>query len=146
MQLMIRTISDVDERVARTLIVEDNRSFRRTLTDLLRIRFPFMTVEEAHDGGAALQKIEATAPQIIFMDVKLPGENGLQVTKKVKSKYPEITVIILTYYDLPEHRSAAVHCGADHFLSKDTSAKTIVELVQSILSEKGLEPARGSQR
>ena len=143
---MIGTISDVDEPMARTLIVEDNLAFRQCLTDLLRTRFPFMTVEEADDGGAALRKVKAMAPEIIFMDVKLPGENGLQVTKKVKSKYPEITVIILTYYDLPEHREAAVRCGADYFLPKDTSAEAIVELVQSTLSKKGLGPARGSHR
>ena len=143
---MIGTISDVVEPMARTLIVEDNLAFRQSLTDLLRTRFPFMAVEGADDGGAALRKVKAMAPEIIFMDVKLPGENGLQVTKKVKSKYPEITVIILTYYDSPEHRAAAVQCGAGYFLPKDTPAETIVELVQSILSKKGLGPARGSHR
>lgn len=122
-----------------TLIVEDNVTFRQSLKELLGTRFPSMAVEEAGDGEEALRKIDVLVPDIIFMDIKLPGENGLQVTRKVKTKYPEIIVIILTYYDLPEHRDAAFQCGASHFLPKGTSTEEIVGLVQSILSEKGLD-------
>jgi len=122
-----------------TLIVEDNVTFRQSLKELLRTRFPSMDVQEAGDGEEALRKIDALPPDIIFMDIKLPGENGLQVTKKVKTSYPQITVIILTYYDLPEHRDAAFQCGASHFLPKGTSTEEIVGLVQSVLSEKGLD-------
>ena len=123
----------------KTLIVEDNTTFRQSLKELLCTRFPFMDVEEAGDGEEALQKIAGLVPDIIFMDIKLPGENGLQITKKVKAEYPEIIVIILTYYDLPEHREAAFQCGANHFLSKGTSTQEVVELVQSIVSGKGLD-------
>jgi DNA-binding NarL/FixJ family response regulator len=122
----------------KTLIVEDNATFRQSLKEFLCTRFPSMAVAEATDGQEALQRIDAIVPDIIFMDIKLPGENGLQITKKVKAKYPEISVIILTYYDLPEHREAAFQCGANHFLSKGTSTQEIVDLIQSILSEKGL--------
>jgi DNA-binding NarL/FixJ family response regulator len=122
----------------KTLIVEDNATFRQSLKELLCTRFPSMAVSEATDGEEALQRIDAIVPDIIFMDIKLPGENGLQITKKVKAKYPKISVIILTYYDLPEHREAAFQCGANHFLSKGTSTQEIVDLIQSILSEKGL--------
>jgi DNA-binding NarL/FixJ family response regulator len=127
----------------KTLIVEDNSTFRRSLKEVLCTRFPSIDVEEAADGKEALQKIADHVPEIVFMDIKLPGENGLQITKKVKAKYPEIIVIILTYYDLPEHREAALQCGADHFLSKGTSTREVVQLVQSILSEKGLDSNEG---
>ncbi len=76
---------------------------------------------------------------MIFMDIKLPGENGLEVTKKVKKKYPEMIVIILTYHDSPEHREAAVQCGANYFLPKSTSTEEVLELVQSVLSERDLD-------
>ena len=127
----------------KTLIVEDNSTFRQSLRDLLSTRFSSMDVEEAADGEEALKRIAALVPDIIFMDIKLPGENGLQITKKVKAKYPEIIVIMLTYYDLPEHREAAFQCGANHFLSKGTSTQEVVELVQSIISEKGLDANKG---
>jgi two-component system response regulator YesN len=127
----------------KTLIVEDNSTFRRSLKEVLCTRFPSIDVEEAADGKEALQKIAAHVPEIVFMDIKLPGENGLQITKKVKAKYPEIIVIIFTYYDLPEHREAAFQCGANHFLSKGTSTQEVVQLVQSIISEKGLDSNEG---
>ena len=123
----------------KTLIVEDNATFRQSLKDLLCSRFPLMVIGEAVDGEEALQKIDTLAPDIIFMDIKLPGENGLQVTNKIKTKYPQMIIIILTYYDSPEHREAAVQCGANYFLPKGTSTEEVVELVQSILSEKGLD-------
>jgi DNA-binding NarL/FixJ family response regulator len=121
----------------KTLIVEDNTRFRQSLTELLRNRFPFMTIDEAGDGEEALRKIDALVPDLIFMDIKLPGENGLEVTKKIKKRYPEIVIVILTYYDSPEHRAAAGQCGAHSFLPKTTSTEEVVEMVQSILSEKG---------
>ncbi len=123
----------------KTLIVEDNATFRHLLKDLLYTRFPSMSVEEAVDGPEALQKIDASVPDLIFMDIKLPGESGLHVTKTVKSKYPKMIIIILTYYDSPEHREAAFRCGANHFLPKGTSIEDVVELVKSIISEKGLD-------
>lgn len=131
--------------MAKILIVEDNATFRQSLTELLCTRFPSMEFEEAADGEEALKKIHGIAPDIIFMDIKLPGENGLQITKKVKTNYPEIIIIILTYYDLPEHREAAFQCGANYFLSKGISTQVIVELVQSIISEKGLDSHASSR-
>ena len=129
--------------MSKTLIVEDNSTYRQSLKELLCTRFSSMDVEEAADGEEALERIAALVPDIIFMDIKLPGENGLQITKKVKAKYPAIIVIMLTYYDLPEHREAAFQCGANHFLSKGTSTQEVVELVQSIISEKGLDANKG---
>jgi two-component system response regulator YesN len=129
--------------MVRTLIVEDNATFRRSFKEFLHTRFPSMVVEEAEDGEEALQKIDANVPHIIFMDIKLPGENGLRITEKLKTKYPEAIVIILTYYDLPEHREAALQCGANYFLSKGTSSQEVADLVQSIISEKGLGSDKG---
>lgn len=130
----------------KTLILEDNVRFRQSLKGLLCDRFPSMAVEEAGDGEEALRKIDALVPDLIFMDIKLPGENGLHVTKKVKTQYPEIVIIILTYYDSPELREVASQCGANHFLPKGTATEEVVELVQSILYKKGLgshDPDKG---
>jgi DNA-binding NarL/FixJ family response regulator len=70
------------------------------------------------------------------MDIKLPGENGLEVTRKMKARYSNIIVIILTSYDLPEYREAAGQFGADYFLSKGSSSREeIMTLVDSIYSE-----------
>jgi DNA-binding NarL/FixJ family response regulator len=94
-----------------------------------------MEIIEAEDGEEAMQKINGQPPDLIFMDIKLPGENGLELTAKIKAKYPDMVVIILTSYDTPEYREAADRAKANYFLSKGTSSKqTILSLVESILA------------
>ncbi len=116
----------------KVLIVEDNTLFRKLFKETLHDRFPSVEIHEAVNGEEALQKIETLRPNLIFMDIRLPGENGLKLTQKVKTRYPDIVVIILTGYDLPEYRQASSQC-ADYFVSKDSStAKSIFTLVESI--------------
>jgi DNA-binding NarL/FixJ family response regulator len=122
----------------KTLVVEDSLAFRQTLVDILTTKFPGMILEEACDGKEALQKVADLLPDLIFMDIKLPGENGLQLTQRIKQKYPQIKIIILTSYDLPEYRNASSQYGADHFIVKgSTTYGDILFLVESILKELG---------
>ena len=82
-----------------------------------------------------MQKINGHPPDIVFMDIRLHGENGLDLTAKIKAKYPDVVVIILTSYDTPEYREAAVQAKANYFLSKGSSSKEgILTLVESILT------------
>jgi len=130
----------------KTLIVEDNATFRQTLLESLSARFPAMIIAEASAGQEVLPKIETLLPDLIFMDIKIPGENGLSLTQKIKSRYPETIVIILTSFDLPEYRQAAYERGADYFLVKGSSTnEEILELVESILSNSGFN-LEGSRR
>ena len=118
------------------LIVDDNAPFRQSLREMLREQFSTMGVEEAEDGEDALNKIETLSPHLVFMDIKLPGQNGLEVTREIKARYPGVRVIILTSYDLPEYREAAENYGADYFLSKGSSSREeIIALVDRIFSK-----------
>ena len=117
----------------RVLIVEDNRIFREAFKKGLLDYFPSMVIQEAANGDEALQKIKGGLPALIFMDIRLPGINGLQLTQKVKKDFPDITIAILTDYDLPEYRQAAVQYGADRFYVKNSLKWDELEaLVQSI--------------
>ena len=118
----------------RVLVVEDSTIFRTLLRETLQSRFPSMEIVEAPDGEGAMQQIAAHPPDLIFMDIKLPGENGLDLTAKIKAKYPHVAVIVLTSYDTPEYREAAAKAKADHFLAKGSSSREgILALVESIL-------------
>ncbi|MBI5967769.1 MAG: response regulator transcription factor, partial [Deltaproteobacteria bacterium] len=115
-----------------------NDIFRQLLTDTLSTQFPHMVIEEAADGREALPKVEALLPDLVFMDIKLPDENGLELTQKVKTKYPETIVVMLTNYDLPEYREAAHRIGANYFIVKgSTTNEEIVTLTDSILLDLG---------
>jgi len=101
-----------------TLLVEDNASYRQKLADVLLLHFPLIGVDEARDGTEALSKVEYLRPDLIFMDIQLPGENGLEIMKEIKRVYDDIVIVILTSSDLPEYRQQAFRNGADYFLSK----------------------------
>jgi DNA-binding NarL/FixJ family response regulator len=120
----------------KTLIVEDNDSFRQALRSLLSSRYPSMSFKEARDGREALNAVSAFDPDLIFMDIKLPGENGLELTRKIRASHSEAKIIILTSHDLPEYREAAREGGADHFLTKASSnASEIFALIDDLFSK-----------
>jgi len=110
------------------LIVDDNTLFRKTLKECLRSQIPSLVILEAKDGEEALRTVSTFFPDLIFMDILLPKGNGLELTDLIKKQYPDIKVVILTSYDLPEYRDAALHCKADHYASKD-SFMPLVDLI-----------------
>jgi len=122
----------------KTLLVEDNADFRQALSDILLSYFPLMGVEEAGDGEEALGKVEDQRPDLIFMDIQLPGENGLEVTRQIKHVYADIVIVILTSYGLPEYRQQAFRNGADCFLSKgdDSCMKDVLARVEGAMARK----------
>ncbi|MBP1699847.1 MAG: response regulator receiver protein [Deltaproteobacteria bacterium] len=119
----------------KTLIVEDSISFRQLLKEALLSRFPMMEVLEAGDGAEALKRVKAFSPDLAIIDIQLPRENGLDLTKILKAEYPNLKVIVLTIHDAPEYREAAYQSQANYFISKGSSTKEeILVLIQSALS------------
>jgi len=116
----------------RILIVDDNTFFRKALMERLQKSFPEVAINEMADGGEALREIEALLPDLIFMDIRLSGENGLELTEKIKAVHPNIVIIIMTSYDLIEYRDVASQHGANRFLAKDSfNWRELEELVKS---------------
>ncbi len=123
------------------LLVEDNSTFRKSLKEMLTLRFPGIEIEEAADGEEALQKLENTNPDLIFMDIRLPGKNGLEVTKIIKGAKADVEVVILTSYDIAEYRAAAFSSGASYFFTKGSAGSDeIARCVRSIFEQRGKDP------
>lgn len=117
------------------LIVDDNDAFRQSLNLVLTRHFPSMLVAEAGDGDGALHSVAQRLPDLIFMDIRLPGKNGLDITRIIKSVYIHPMICVITSYDLPEYRDAALRSGADRFIVKDESTEAaIVSIVDGMLS------------
>ncbi len=118
----------------KTLIVENNASFREILKEKLRTPFPSMVIYEAAEGNEALQKIDALKPELVFMDIRLPGEDGIQLTQKIKTRYPSTKIIILTSYDSLEYRGAAIQAGGNCYIPKDSLGYVQIEnLVKALI-------------
>jgi DNA-binding NarL/FixJ family response regulator len=130
----------------RPLLVEDNVGVRLLIKAELQAVFPFIDAIEASDGREAFAHIDSSTPDLIFMDIGLPGENGLQLTRQIKNKHPDIIIVILTSHDSAYYRESAIRCRADHFLTKSCSIPDdVIPFVRSILLEKGYD-ADGSKK
>ena len=104
------------------LIVEDSTVFRETLARIIVNSFPSVTVTEAANGREAFSAIKVKTPELIFMDIGLPEENGIQLTQKIKKDFPEIAIIVISNYDTADYEKAALGAGATVFMSKASSS------------------------
>lgn len=119
----------------KTLIVEDNPFFRKILKEKLQTPFPSMAIYEAAEGNEALQKVDSMELELIFMDIRLPGDNGILLTQKIKKRCPHTKVIILTSCDSPEYREAAIQAGSSCYIPKDSLAYVQIEKLVKALIE-----------
>ena len=107
---------------------------------------PSLSVDESADGSDALAKVDKASPDVIFMDIRLPGKNGLELTREIKDVHPNVVISIFTSYDLPEYRRIAQEYGADYFLLKDAlTGAEIAAMVKAVI-EKKKGKTRGSNR
>jgi len=127
-----------------TMLVDANVSFRQALSDVLLVYFPSMGVEEAGDVTEALSKVECLRPNIIFMDIQLPGGNGLEISKEIKQMYNDIVIVILTTNNLPEYRQQAFENGANYYITKgdDSCMEEILILIEEVLDSGVTHPAK----
>ena len=128
----------------KAMIVEDNNSFREMFKGMLLTQYPSMEVVEAGSGEEALRRLGSYAFDLVFMDIHLPGENGLKITRKIKAGWQDVPVIILTSYDIPEYREAAIGYGANSFIAKDSlkwdEISTLIKCYQGA-KQNGRKPA-----
>lgn len=116
----------------RTLLVDDSDVFRKTLRSLLSKHFPFMRIDEAATGAEALNQDHEH--RLVFMDIRLPDTNGLELTRQIKAANPTVLVCVITQFDIPEYREAASRSGANGFMLKDSLTEAaLVGLVRSVL-------------
>ena len=104
----------------KAMIVKDDIFFREIFRDRLLTQYPSTMVIEAGSGEEALKKLGSYALDLIFMDIHLPGENGLEITRKIKAEWQDVPVILISSYDIPEYREAAIRYGANSFIVKDS--------------------------
>jgi len=119
------------ERI-RVLIADDHRVVREGLAAILNTKENIEVVGEAQDGQEAVEKARSLVPDVILMDVSMPGMGGVEATRVIKRELPHIGIVALTMYEEEQYIFDLVRAGATGYLLKDTESAQIVAAIQSI--------------
>ncbi len=116
----------------RLLIVDDQRLMREGLRTLLELEYGFEIVGEAADGGAALDAYTELKPDVVLMDIRMPGMDGVEATRRLCARSPEARVIILTTFDDDANVFEGLRAGAVGYLLKDLSGEELADAVRTV--------------
>ncbi|MBI5034823.1 MAG: response regulator transcription factor [Chloroflexi bacterium] len=122
----------------RVLIIDDHPMIRRGLRNLLASQKDIEVVGEAKDGATALQVVAHAKPNIILLDVQLPGPGGVEVAHQLRQQLPDAKIIILSAFDDEQHVFGALRAGAFAYLLKSTSDATLIETIRQVAQGKRL--------
>jgi DNA-binding NarL/FixJ family response regulator len=118
--------------LTRVLIVDDQRLMREGLRILLELESDLAIVGEAGDGQAALERFAALQPDVVLMDVRMPVMDGVEATRRLRERWPDARVIILTTFDDDEYLFEGLRAGALGYLLKDVSGQDLANAVRTV--------------
>ena len=126
----------------RVMIVDDNPRFRELLRSLLVRDNQIVVVGEAESGDTVVEITELTSPDVVLMDLSMPGVDGLEATLQLKSRFPGVEVVMLSATDDDHAIGAMLAGGASRFLHKSTPAAEIVRTLKEGPRIPASRPAR----
>src|SRR5512144_1979680 len=115
----------------RVLIADDHEVVRDGLKLILETEEDFQVIGEAGDGAVAVQLTEQLKPDVVLMDLRMPGMDGLQAIEKIHTGWPNMAVVILTTYNEDNLMISGLRAGARGFLLKDTSRQTLFDSLRA---------------
>ena len=118
----------------KVLLVDDEEAFVNTLAQRLKMRE--LNVNTVYDGEQALAKVKSEEPDVMVLDLKMPGLHGMEVLKEIRKAYPNMQVIILTGHGTEKDEEEARRLGGFDFLRKPADIETLVGKIKEAYSEK----------
>jgi len=112
------------------LLVDDHQVVREGLRRMLELETDFKVVGEAADAREVLTQMELFSPEVILMDIKMHGMDGIELTRQLKRKHPSCNVIMLTLYD--EYLTQAIEAGAVGYLLKDIKREELIRAIRAV--------------
>ena len=128
------------------VLADDQALMRMGFRMVLEAEEDIAVVGEASDGTSALAQAKALHPDVILMDVRMPGMNGIEATERIARECPGTRVLILTTFDLDEYAFAGLRAGASGFLLKDTRPAELAEAIRTVASGEAVVSPRITQR
>jgi len=126
----------------RILLCDDQAVIRDGLEMLLNLEKDFQVIGVAQDGAEAVDLAAQKQPDLILMDLKMPIMSGIEATREIRTKFPNIKILVLTTYDDDEWVFDAIRAGASGYLLKDTPRQKIVEAIRGTMDGKSfVDPA-----
>jgi DNA-binding NarL/FixJ family response regulator len=116
----------------RILIVDDNKDYRKLLRRILEQQEDLLLVAEASGGEEGVRLARQFQPDVVLMDIEMPGTNGFEATELIKEVIPTAAVLILSGRDTEADRDRATKCGADAYLIKTISIFEILSAIRTL--------------
>jgi two-component system response regulator NreC len=116
----------------KVLVADDHTILRQGIKSLLANEKEIEVIGEAKDGREALTIIEETLPDVILMDIAMPGLNGLEATRRIKKKFPRMKVLVLTMYTNEEYIFQILNAGANGYLVKETAFQDLISAIKAV--------------
>ena len=120
----------------KVVICDDQAIIRDGLAMLLMLEKDIEIAGQASDGAEAVELVARHLPDLVLMDLKMPGMNGIEATRQIRTRYPAVKVLVLTTYDDDEWVFDAIRAGAAGYLLKDTPRADLVKAVRGTVEGK----------
>jgi DNA-binding NarL/FixJ family response regulator len=115
------------------LVVDDHAGVRQTVMALVSTEFPHFRLLEAECAEDALTLCGAEQPDLIVLDITLPGMDGFEATRRIKAAWPAIVIVMHSSSDMPVYRDASLAAGAAAFVGKGRNSRTLVPIIAGLL-------------
>lgn len=116
------------------LVVDDHDGVRQTVVTLVSSEYPQWRLLQACCAEDALALCDTEQPDLIVLDIKLPGMDGFEATRRIKETWPRMVVVMHSSNDMPVYRDASLAAGAAAFVGKGRNSRSLVPLIASLLA------------
>lgn len=130
----------------RIMLVDDHPAFRKGMAALIESEPDMEVVAQTGDGLQSVELFRKTRPDVVLMDLRLPGMGGVEATLAIRNVFPAARIIVLTTFDSDEDIYRAIQSGAKSYLLKDTSDEDLAATIRSVHADEGSLPQRVAER
>ncbi|HEX3877069.1 MAG TPA: response regulator transcription factor [Bryobacteraceae bacterium] len=116
----------------RVLLIDDHTLFRQGIRTLIAAEPDFEVVGEAANAAAAVTAVDTLRPDVVLMDIGMPGMSSFEATRQIRKEHPEVRVLFLSMYDDEDYLAECVEIGANGYVLKDSPAEQLITAIREI--------------